>query len=86
MIELNRSCHADHALFLLLLCRSTLVVDDIEEARDLCYNRSDHHKVVTVDGTLFKPNGTFTGTLESHLHGYTLAAHVEPVLLWCLMM
>jgi len=40
--------------------RSTLVVDDLEEARQLCYG-PDHHKVVSVDGTLFKPNGTFTG-------------------------
>jgi len=26
----------------------------------LCYG-SDHHKVVSADGTMFKPNGTFTG-------------------------
>eukprot|EP00879_Flechtneria_rotunda_P007607 GHRR01007978.1.p1 GENE.GHRR01007978.1~~GHRR01007978.1.p1 ORF type:complete len:1008 (+),score=459.35 GHRR01007978.1:1304-4327(+) len=42
------------------VCGTTLVVDTIEEARDLCYGE-DHHKVVSVDGTLFKPNGTFTG-------------------------
>lgn len=40
--------------------RSTLVVDELEEARSLCYG-SDRHKVVTVEGTLFKPNGTITG-------------------------
>jgi hypothetical protein len=39
---------------------STLVVDELEEARALCYG-PDHHKVVSADGTLFKPNGTFTG-------------------------
>eukprot|EP00878_Enallax_costatus_P030403 GHUV01033097.1.p1 GENE.GHUV01033097.1~~GHUV01033097.1.p1 ORF type:complete len:751 (+),score=324.15 GHUV01033097.1:453-2705(+) len=42
------------------VCGSTLVVDGIDEARNFCYG-PDHHKVVTVDGTLFKPNGTFTG-------------------------
>eukprot|EP00775_Hariotina_reticulata_P012126 gene12126-12264_t len=42
------------------VCGSTIVVDDLEEARQLCFG-SDHHKVVCVDGTLFKPNGTFTG-------------------------
>lgn len=36
------------------------MVDDLEEARKLCYG-SDRHKVVSVDGTMFKPNGTFTG-------------------------
>jgi chromosome segregation ATPase len=36
------------------------VVDDLEEARSLCYG-SDRHKVVSIDGTMFKPNGTFTG-------------------------
>lgn len=44
--------------------RSTLVVDDLEEARSLCYG-SDRHKVVSVDGTMFKPNGTFTGVMPS---------------------
>lgn len=42
--------------------RSTLVVDDLEEARSLCYG-CDRHKVVSVDGTMFKPNGTFTGAM-----------------------
>jgi chromosome segregation ATPase len=39
------------------------VVDDLEEARKLCYG-SDRHKVVSVDGTMFKPNGTFTGLFQ----------------------
>ncbi|KAF8072553.1 SMC1 [Scenedesmus sp. PABB004] len=42
------------------VCGSTLVVDGIDEARGLCYG-AERHKVVTLDGTLFKPNGTFTG-------------------------
>lgn len=43
------------------VCRSnTLVVDELEEARQLCYG-PDRHKVVSADGTMFKPNGTFTG-------------------------
>lgn len=50
-------CHA-------VLCSNTLVVDDLEEARRLCYG-PDRHKVVSVDGTMFKPNGTFTGVRAS---------------------
>jgi chromosome segregation ATPase len=43
------------------LCRNTIVVDDVNEARQLCYDSPDHHKVVSADGTLFKPNGNITG-------------------------
>uniref|UniRef100_A0A383VHM8 Structural maintenance of chromosomes protein n=1 Tax=Tetradesmus obliquus TaxID=3088 RepID=A0A383VHM8_TETOB len=42
------------------VCGNTLVVDEVQEAQALCYG-PDHHKVVSADGTLFKPNGTFTG-------------------------
>jgi chromosome segregation ATPase len=37
------------------------VVDDVSEARQLCYESPDRHKVVSADGTLFKPNGNITG-------------------------
>jgi hypothetical protein len=59
---MQQSAHVDHMLAVLcvVFCRSTLVVDDLEEARSLCYG-SDRHKVVSIDGTMFKPNGTFTG-------------------------
>lgn len=50
-------------------CSNTLVVDDLEEAKALCFG-PDHHKVVTIDGTMFKPNGTFTGV------GRLLKCHV----------
>jgi hypothetical protein len=42
-------------------CRNTIVVDYVNEARQLCYESPDHHKVVSADGTLFKPNGNITG-------------------------
>jgi hypothetical protein len=49
------------------------VVDDLDEARQLCYG-PDHHKVVAVDGTLFKPNGTFTGDAAAgSMHVATLS-------------
>ncbi len=40
------------------------MVDELEEARRLCYG-PDRHKVVSVDGTMFKPNGTFTGLFDA---------------------
>ena len=54
------------------------MVDDLEEARKLCYG-SDRHKVVSVDGTMFKPNGTFTGLYRQmacrHCFKQSLCAH-----------
>ncbi|WIA08402.1 hypothetical protein OEZ85_007840 [Tetradesmus obliquus] len=49
------------------VCGNTLVVDEVQEAQALCYG-PDHHKVVSADGTLFKPNGTFTGGRSNTLH------------------
>lgn len=54
------------------LCSNTLVVDEVQEAHALCYG-PDHHKVVSADGTLFKPNGTFTGACLSRRFDYLSA-------------
>jgi chromosome segregation ATPase len=45
------------------------VVDDVNEARQLCYESPDHHKVVSADGTLFKPNGNITGVRTGRAAG-----------------
>lgn len=67
-----------HAACCAMLCSNTLVVDDLEEAKGLCFG-ADHHKVVTVDGTMFKPNGTFTGTVTAHPSGWCHSWWLCPV-------
>lgn len=45
----------------LLCCSNTLVCDTKEEAQQLAFEGSERHKVVSLDGTLFRTSGVFTG-------------------------
>ena len=43
-----------------VMYRHTLIVDELEEADMLCYG-DGLYEVVSADGTMFKPNGIFSG-------------------------
>eukprot|EP00124_Ichthyophonus_hoferi_P000405 Ihof_evm15s14 gene=Ihof_evmTU15s14 len=50
-------------------CGNTIVCDTLEEARQLCFNKGERYKCVTVDGTLIQKSGNMTGGqsgVESH--------------------
>ena len=47
--------------------RGALVCDNVEEAKDIAYNRNERHKVASLDGTLFNKAGYITGGTTSNM-------------------
>ncbi|GBF96626.1 hypothetical protein Rsub_09372 [Raphidocelis subcapitata] len=58
---------AAHERAFVFACGNTLICDTDQEARQLAQGGERRHKVVSLDGTLFKPNGTFQGGRSGNL-------------------
>ncbi len=49
-----------------MVCRSTLVCDDVAEAKRIAFMGPERHKVVALDGTLIGKQGFITGGMSGN--------------------